>query len=194
MRISGGKARNRKLLTPKSTGKEYIRPTSDRVREALFSILGPKINGARVLDLYAGTGSFGLDALSRGANLVIFVDNRNQSLKLINHNLQNCFDHPQANIFRLNLEKPAAYTNLKSNPDLPDKYDIIFLDPPYGKKMAETTLTMIEKTGLLAAEGTVIAEERFNENLPEEVESLHLHMQRRYGETAIWIYRRVEER
>ena len=193
MRITGGKAKSRKLLAPKTKGKEQIRPTSDRVREALLSIIGNKMHGARVLDLYAGTGSFGLDALSRGAQLVVFIDKLNISLKLIQQNLQSCFDQVTASILRLDLEKQSSYNTLLNRTDLPDKYDIIFLDPPYEKKIAETTLTMIEKTGLLAPKGMIIAEERSNVTLPKTIKSLHLNQQRRYGETGIWIYKQTRE-
>jgi 16S rRNA (guanine966-N2)-methyltransferase len=188
LRITGGKARSRKLITPKTSGKDYIRPTSDRVREALFSILGNVIQNARVLDLFAGTGSFGLDALSRGAEHVVFVDDSSRSIKLIHQNLQNCFDQPKAEIIRLNLEKKASCNTLQNRLSDHDPFNIIFMDPPYEKKMAETTLTMVEKTGLVASEGIVIAEERWKENLSEQIGSLQLKVHRRYGDTAIWIY------
>lgn len=189
MRITGGKARSRKLITPKATGKDYIRPTSDRVREALFSILSEQVPGAKVLDLFAGTGSFGLDALSRGAELVVFVDEFPQALKLVQQNLHNCFDNFQAQILRLNLKNNTSYVALKNHFAKLALFDIVFLDPPYGKKMAESALTMIEKTGLVAAEGLVIAEERWNIDLPQQVGHLQLQIHRRYGETGIWIYK-----
>lgn len=193
MRITGGKARSRKLITPKATGKDYIRPTSDRVREALFSILGELIPDTRILDLFAGTGSFGLDALSRGAKQVVFVDEFNQSLKLVQQNLQHCFDQPSAEVIRLNLKKISSYTTLKNRFAEQTPFDIIFLDPPYEKKMAETALTMIEKTGLVATEGVVIAEERWKVALPQQIGSLQLHLNRRYGETGIWIYKQSRQ-
>ena len=189
MRITGGKARSRKLLTPKHSGKENIRPTSDRVREALFSILGNLLTDARVLDLYAGTGSFGLDALSRGAKHVVFVDELSLSLKLIQQNLHNCFEQPPAEVMRLNLEKTSSYTTLQDRFAKRKPFDLIFLDPPYEKKMAETTLTMIGKTGLVATDGVVIAEERWKVGLPDQIGSLQLQIHRRYGETGIWVYK-----
>ena len=189
MRITGGKARSRKLITPRATGKDYIRPTSDRVREALFSILGELVPDARVLDLFAGTGSFGLDALSRGAELVVFVDDFPRALKLVQQNLHNCFDNFNAQVLRLNLEKNTSYTALKNHFSGQTLFNIVFLDPPYEKKMAETTLTMIQKTGLVAPDGLVIAEERWKVNLPDQIGSLQLHLHRRYGETGIWIYK-----
>lgn len=190
MRITAGTARSRKLVTPKAAGKEYIRPTSDRVREALFSILGKSVHNARVLDLFAGTGSFGLDALSRGAAMAAFIDKYPQSLKLVKQNLSNCFDNPKAEMLRLDLEKASSYVALKSRLSKHMPFNIIFLDPPYEKKMAETALTMIEKTGLVAADGVIIAEERWKIPLPADIGSLQLHIHRRYGETGIWIYKK----
>lgn len=189
MRITGGKARSRKLITPAATGKDYIRPTSDRVREALFSILGELVPRAKVLDLFAGTGSFGLDAMSRGAELVVFVDESPQALKLVRQNLHNCFDDFRAETLRLNLEKNTSFTALKNHFADHTVFNIVFIDPPYEKKMAETALTMIEKTGLVAAEGLVIAEERWKVDLPQQAGTLQLHLHRRYGETGIWIYK-----
>lgn len=191
MRITGGEAKGRKLATPKATGRDHIRPTSDRVREALFSILGNAVNGSRVLDLYAGTGSFGLDALSRGAEQSVFVDCFSEPLQLIRRNLENWIDRKRSEVIRLDLTKASAYTSLKSRFADQPGFDIIFLDPPYGKKLAETSLTMIEKTGLVAAKGVVIAEERWKADLPGRIGTLHLRLHRRYGETGIWIYEPV---
>jgi len=189
LRITGGTARGRKLFSPSTKDKDNIRPTSDRVREALFSILGQAVVNATVLDLFAGTGSFGLDALSRGAEEVIFVDTFPRPLQIIQQNLQTCFDMSRAKVLRKNLRNESSYWNLRDHIAPRKQFDIIFLDPPYEKKLAETALTMIEKTGLVTAEGVVIAEERWKITLPEQIDSLHLHLHRRYGETGIWIYK-----
>lgn len=191
MRITGGTQRSRKLITPKPSGKDHIRPTSDRVREALFSILGEqRVRDARVLDLFAGTGSFGLDALSRGAEQVVFVDGFPQSLMLVKQNLHACFGNSRAQALRLDLGKSSSYESLKKQYAALAGFDVIFLDPPYEKKLAETALTMIEKTGLVAEDGVVIAEERWNVELPHQIGSLELQLNRRYGETRIWMYNR----
>lgn len=189
MRITGGTARNRRLKAPGPGKKNSIRPTSDRVREALFSILGNKVAGARILDLFSGTGSLGLEALSRGAASAIFVDSRPEALDFIRMNLQACFRDAEAKIIRLNLSKPSAYSSLIKKVSMDDGlFDIIFLDPPYEKKLAELTLTMVEKTGLLHPDGYVIAEERAKVSLPEQIGSISLLESRRYGDTGIWLY------
>jgi len=189
LRITGGTALNQKLKTPGSGKKENIRPTSDRVREALFSILGNTIADARVLDLFSGTGSLGIEALSRGASSVVFVDLHPLALELIRTNLRVCFRHADAEIIRLNLAKELAYSTLHRRLSGRTVFDLVFLDPPYEKKLAELTLSMVEKTGFPAQSGFVIAEERSSVSLPAEIGSLSLMQNRRYGETGIWIYR-----
>ena len=103
LRITGGTALNRKLKTPGQRKREVIRPTSDRVREALFNMLGDRVSGARILDLFSGTGSLGIEALSRGAAYAVFVDQHALSLDLIRTNLHTCFKHADVEIIRLGL-------------------------------------------------------------------------------------------
>ena len=106
MRITGGSARGRRLAAPGS-GRDVIRPTCDRVREALFNLLGPRPAGSRVLDLFAGTGALGIEALSRGAVFALFVDRSLTAGRLIETNLRACLAHPAAAFVRLNLATAA---------------------------------------------------------------------------------------
>ena len=188
MRITGGSARGRQLVTPKS-GSRVIRPTGDRVREALFNILAQDIPGSTVLDLYAGTGSFGLEALSRGAGAVFFIDQSKQALELIHTNVKNCFPTNEAVLLRADLSRGDSIGRLqkKFGPDL--LFDLIFLDPPYEKKLAETTLEMVEQSGILQRGGVTLVEERKTEQLPQQCGAFQLVDQRVYGETGIWFYR-----
>lgn len=188
MRITGGTALNRKLRTPGSGRSEYIRPTGDRVREAIFSMLGDIVAQARILDLFAGTGSLGLEALSRGASSAVFVDRHPHALELIRTNIRACFRRADVELVRLNLATDSAYRTLQKRISGSNIFDIIFLDPPYEKKLAEMALTMVDKTGLLAPGGYAVTEERSNVDLPEKIGSLHLHKKKCYGETGIWIY------
>ena len=187
MRISGGTAKGRKLCSPKGV-KDSIRPTSDRVREALFSILGERVMGARVLDLFAGTGSLGLESLSRGAASALFVDQSPQALELIRTNLHHCFATAQAELLRLDLGRSTGFTSLARRLAPGSQFDLVFLDPPYEKKLAELALTMVETNALVAPGGIVIAEERWKVVLPDMVGGLHIVLHRRYGETGIWLY------
>ena len=190
MRITGGTARGHNLFSPKS-GNRDIRPTSDRTREALFNILADKLSGSTILDLYAGTGSLGIEALSRGAKLAVFVDQSRQALELIHSNLSRCFPDPRGSLFQLNLARPDVIKRLKSK--LPPEllFDLVFLDPPYEKKLAQKTLQMVEKAGIVRSGGLVVIEERKDEQLPEQYGTLKLIDQRRYGETGLWLYRQV---
>lgn len=141
-----------------------------------------------MLDLFAGTGSLGLDALSRGAAGAVFVDQSPQALALIRANLVHCHAHLQGELFKIDLSKPAGYTALVRRLVPGTRFDLVFLDPPYEKKLAELALTMVETTGLLAPGGLAITEERWKVVLPEMVGGLRLDQHRRYGETGIWLY------
>ncbi|MCW5203696.1 16S rRNA (guanine(966)-N(2))-methyltransferase RsmD [Desulfobulbus sp. US1] len=188
MRITGGSAKGRHLIGPKA-GWRFIRPTGDRVREALFTLLGDEMVGSTVLDLYAGTGALGLEALSRGAETVVFVDQSRQALELIHSNLTNCFPTARASLQQLNLSQGDSLKRLIKK--MPDQllFDVVFLDPPYEKKLAEKTLAMVERRALLKDNGLVVAEERASEQLAEQYGTLTLASQRSYGETGIWLYR-----
>lgn len=188
MRITGGTARGRSLAGPKS-GCALIRPTSDRVREALFSIIAAEIPGSAVLDLYAGTGSFGLEALSRGAELAVFVDQAAQALELIHGNASRCMAGAQIALLRIDLARPDGITRLKNRLPPGLRFDLVFLDPPYERKLAEQTLAAVGQGVLLRAGGLLIAEERNTARLPEQCGSLRLADQRSYGETGLWFYR-----
>ncbi len=188
MRITGGKSRGCSLFSPKAQ-HNFIRPTSDRTREALFNIIADKTSGSTVLDLYAGTGALGLEALSRGARLAVFVDRSRKALELIQINLAHCLNKPQAALQQLNLSRDNALKKLQQQ--LPPKlqFSLVFLDPPYEKQLAKKTLQMVEKTEIILPGGLVIVEERKNVQLKEQYGSLHLVDQRQYGETGIWFFR-----
>ncbi len=195
MRIISGEARGRKLFSPTGHSKE-IRPTSDRAREALFSILGDRVIHARVLDLYSGTGAIGLEALSRGAKEVLFVDYHQTALELIKKNCAVCLQSMShttagaARIIKSDLQKgirlwPDNETAGKNQ----KQYDLIFLDPPYGKGLAEKTLLHIDVSALCTEHTLVIAEEANGITLPDSfANQLVLKNQRRYGDTRFWFY------
>jgi 16S rRNA (guanine966-N2)-methyltransferase len=204
LRIIGGTARGRRLQTPsKSTAKcsgYLIRPTADRAREALFSIIGQEIKDATVLDLYAGTGAFGLEALSRTAQRAVFVDNNPQAVKLIEKNIDLCGFSDRTLVLKRDLSK-GLYFLEKQLPEIRfsiifidppyGKRSIIFIDPPYGKRLSATMLHEIEKINLLSSDVLVVVEEDTLAELPSKVTELRLVDQRRYGDTGFWFYRRT---
>lgn len=190
MRITGGSAKGRHLIGPKA-GWRFLRPTGDRVREALFTVLGEEAAGGTILDLYAGTGALGLEALSRGAETAVFVDQSRQALELIHGNLTNCFPAAKASLQQLNLSREDSIERLKKKMPARLFFDIVFLDPPYEKKLAKKTLAMVERGDLLKENGLVVAEERASEQLAEQYGTLTLTSHRRYGETGLWLYRNI---
>jgi len=146
MRVISGIARGRKLKEPKG---DSIRPTSDRVKESIFNIVQFDIEGRRVLDLFAGTGQFGIEAISRGAMYVVFNDNNPEAVKLIKDNLNICSFSDQAAV-----QSRDAIRALEND----DKYDLIFIDPPYDTQLAARALDKIVEFDKLNINGIIICE------------------------------------
>jgi 16S rRNA (guanine(966)-N(2))-methyltransferase RsmD len=181
MRITGGQAKGRLLASLKGWN---IRPTSDRAREAIFSLVGQDVTGFRVLDLFAGTGCLGIEALSRGASRALFIDNSIQSIKLIKKNLVRCGYEPLGFVWKKDLTKGLP----RKHPLLKEKFHLIFLDPPYEKKMIPPLLGELSDRDLLASPSIAVAESFKTETLPEILGKLQMVRFRTYGETKISIY------
>jgi len=181
MRITGGQVRGRLLAGPKGLN---IRPTSDQVRGAIFSILGQDLSGMSVLDLFAGTGSLGLEALSRGALHSIFVDNSPQSIALIEKNLTFCGYQDSAVILRRDLRKGIQLANALDH----KLFDLVFLDPPYGKNFIPVLLKELLFRDLLSHKSRVVAESSKTERPPESLGNLKNIDTRLYGDTKITLY------
>jgi len=178
------------LQTPsKSTAKKSghrIRPTADRAREALFSIIGRTVENATVLDLYAGTGALGLEALSRSAERAAFVDKSPEAIQIINKNIELCGFSDRALVFKRDLSKGLSFLAKQ----LPGTFfSIVFVDPPYRKDLSAGMLQELAETDILCAEALVVIEEEASAELPAQVADLTLVDQRRYGETGFWFYR-----
>ncbi len=175
MRIIAGEFGGRHLRSPKDEG---IRPTIDRVREAVFSIIAPHVSGARVLDLFAGTGAFGLEALSRGAGQAVFVDQSRDALRIIRANIATC----GAEDLALVIGAPVR-TAVERLAGAGDSFDLIFMDPPYGKGHIERILPHL---GAVARpDALVIGEHHVKDTLPASLEGWSRTDQRRYGDTSI---------
>lgn len=184
MRITGGSAKGRKLTPPRSN---LIRPTCDRVREALFNIIGERIMGSRVLDLFAGTGAIGIECLSRGAASVLFVDQSFEAGRLIEANLRICIHRPNAAFVALNLATVSHLQTLRAYASA-QGFNLVIMDPPYQKNLAHRVLTMVEAADILAEDALIVVEEQRQVMLPEKFSRLTLLDQRRYGETGLWFY------
>jgi len=183
MRIIGGEYKSRSIAMPRGV---EMRPTQDKVREALFNILGD-IAGKKVLELFAGSGAFGIEAISRGAASVTFVDNNFCCIKTIKSNLESLgVPDSKYNIIKADaLKFPAKAANNH------EMYDIIFLDPPYYRDMAKKCLINIYYYDIVSPVGLVIVEHFKKDALSVELERLVFVDERRYGDTVITILRRT---
>jgi len=184
LRIIAGEHRGLRLTTPK--GKS-MRPTAERVREAIFNIIALDLTGLWVLDLFAGTGAMGLEALSRGAGYVVMVDQHPGAVKLINRNLAACGNPQHAKLFRLDLRR-----GLKGLIRRGYRFDLVFLDPPYGRGLSQRCLEQLGKGTLLNATATVVSEHATEDNLTSTYGCLQRQSMRSYGSTAVSFYLRGE--
>lgn len=180
MRIIGGAWRGRRLASVgKGDAGAHLRPTSDRVRESLFNVLmngyGEALAGGRVLDLFAGTGALGLEALSRGAATAVFVENGRVAQRILRENIALCHAGARAKL----VARDAARIGVADAPR-----DLVFLDPPYGKALGEAALDAALAGGWLADGTVVVWEEGGAVQVPD---ALSLHDERRYGDTTIRI-------
>ncbi len=186
MRIVSGSARGRKLFSPPDQVKS-IRPTADRAREALFSILGTRIIGSSVLDLFAGTGAFGCEALSRGAARAVFVDNSNLALDLIRKNLTLIPEGTvRSKVIKFDLGRGLAAPLLARLGDCP--FDLVFADAPYLTRLSTTVLSALDKHCNLLKDPLIIIEERKDFNPQDKLDNLHQTDFRRYGVSSFFFY------
>lgn len=180
MRVITGSARGRRLAAPE--GRD-VRPTADKVKEALFSIIQFEIQGRRVLDMFAGSGQLGIEALSRGAERAVFIDSNKKAVEIIKKNIEITGFKDKSTLINGN-----AVLEIKNTDEI---FDIIFLDPPYNQGLLQTVLPVAAKK--TAAGGIVICESAEKEELPEKVGKLVLTRIYKYGKTWIWIYRQGVE-
>ena len=177
MRIISGNLKGRKLASFKG---QYIRPTSDMVREAIFDVLFVGWEGKEVLDLFAGTGGLGIEALSRGARRVVFVENHPQALLVLEKNIKALSLVGNCDVVRLRVEEGMRFIKRRVW-----KFDVAFLDPPYGKALADSTLRLIAGSTILKENGVVVVEHHYKEALLDRYRRLQMSDQRRYGSTEV---------
>lgn len=177
MRVISGKARGRRLKAPKGLA---LRPTADRVKEALFNILPRDLSGYKVLDLYAGTGSLTVEALSRGASGALLIDSAGEARKVIQENLKSLELLDRVRIWQTPVARAIRQLSRQG-----EAFDLVFLDPPYEKGLVEATLRAIGKGGILKGTGLVVAEHSVREKVATSYGALRLNDQRRYGTIMI---------
>lgn len=178
MRVITGSARGRKLKTPQGLD---VRPTTDSVKEAIFNIIQFDVEGRRVLDLFAGTGQMGIEALSRGAKECVFVDNSRQSLNIVKENLKLC-----------NLQGTVLSTDAVSYLTRGEKFDLVFMDPPYDSDLYERCLEALHQFDILMDGGIIICESRRDRTLPGAILDAYSTKQYRYGKIKITVLRKQE--
>jgi len=184
LRVIGGTAARRKLKAPRSAA---VRPTTDRVKETLFNILGPQVIGATFLDLFAGSGSVGIEAASRGASQVTLVDQAAAALGCLRENLA-ALEIENAEVLRLRLPQGLRGSWLSGAP-----FDLLFIDPPYDSPLAEATLaTLAEEPGLTAVGCTVVVQHESRRQLPETIGAFQQFRRCVVGSTSLTFFRRAD--
>ena len=179
MRVVSGKARGVTLKTPDGMA---TRPTADRVKEAMFSIIQFDLPGATVLDLFAGTGQLGIEALSRDAKMAYFVDEREDACKLVRENLRRTHLENQAQVIR--SDYMAFLRNCRT------KFDIILLDPPYAEVFLENALKLITEIDILQSSGIIVTERPLGKALSWQFEGFDRSKDYKYGNTLVTLYRK----
>ena len=181
MRIIGGRAKGFPLSAPQGV---QTRPTADRVREAIFNVLAPHIAEARVLDLFAGTGALGLEALSRGAQEAVFIEQNKRTFAILQKNIIKTGFNAQCQTYLGDCRQMVA--------SLSGAFDIVFLDPPYNRGWLGMTIPALMKTGLLATYTVLVVETAAKNEEIFPAEGLILKKRSVYGDTAVLYYRQIK--
>lgn len=180
MRIIGGTYKRKGLS---SVPGMDTRPTSDRLRESIFNILSARVRDAVVLDLFAGTGALGLEALSRGARQGVFVDNQKKALSIIRKNIAACNLEPSTRVVSWDLARNASCIKGHTPP-----FDLVFMDPPYGLDLVPRTLQNLAIACCLAPDALIVCEHGAQDPVPDSVDAWVMSDQRRYGRTIVSFY------
>lgn len=185
MRVISGKAKGHTLKTAKGFN---TRPTADRVKESIFNIIQTKVYDSIVIDLFAGSGNLGIEALSRNANKAYFIDNNRNSIQSIRENLKKTSLINNSEIIQMDV-----LSGIIKLSEYKIKANIIFLDPPYSKELIKPTLEAIFFYNILQPDGIVIVEHNIKDKVPNNVHNLKRYRTNRYGDVAISFYRLEEE-
>ena len=180
MRVITGAARGRRLKTLEGND---VRPTTDRVKEAVFSIIQFEVQAAKVLDLFAGSGQMGIEALRRGAKLAVFVDQSRQSLEVVRENLKSTGLTAGSRV--VTMDYKSFLVGCK------DRFDIAFLDPPYHQGLLKEALSLV--AACMEPGGVILCEHQKGEELPETVVDFKLQKQYNYGKITVTAYRAVSD-
>ncbi|MDD9270240.1 16S rRNA (guanine(966)-N(2))-methyltransferase RsmD [Paenibacillus sp. GCM10023248] len=181
MRVISGTAKGRPL---KAVPGVSTRPTTDKVKEAIFSMIGPYFDGGQVLDLFAGTGGLGIEALSRGMDKAVFIDIEKKSIDTIQHNLQAAGLKDQAEIYRTDAARA-----LKALAKRDQQFQLVFLDPPYKMKVIADLIGAMEEYAIVGAETTIVVEHDAKDVQEDGIGQFRQQRRADYGDTAVTIYK-----
>ena len=185
LRVISGKARGLKLDTPKN---QDVRPTTDRVKESLFNMINSYIMDSNILDLFAGTGSLGIECLSRGAKNCVFVDKSKDSINIVRSNVKKARVENESTI--LNVDFKDAVKRLSTQNQ---KFDVIFMDPPYYENMFIECLKSIDEFNLLDEDGIIVVEHDTKDLFEESIGRLNKSREKKYGNTTLTFYKLEEQ-
>jgi 16S rRNA (guanine(966)-N(2))-methyltransferase RsmD len=180
MRVISGELKGRKLAAVPGTS---TRPTTDKVKESMFNIIGPYFDSGTVLDLFSGTGGLGIEALSRGMSKGVFVDKDFKALQVVKKNIETCRLQARTEVYRNDARKAIIQLSERG-----ETFDLVFLDPPYHLNLIPALLTELEQHGLLTESARVVAEHGSETELPEAVSRLTRWKLSAYGDTSVSFY------
>lgn len=180
MRVVAGTRKGHPLLAV--PGKD-TRPTVDKVKESIFNMIGPYFDGGVALDLYAGTGGLGIEALSRGMDCCIFVDSNGKAIQVIKENLKSTHLQEQAEVYRNDANRALSVLSKREI-----KFDLVLLDPPYARQTLESQIAIMDLHGLLSPRGMIVAEHDAKDVLADAIGNVKKVKEATYGITTITIY------
>ncbi|SER51374.1 16S rRNA (guanine(966)-N(2))-methyltransferase RsmD [Salisediminibacterium halotolerans] len=184
MRVISGERKGMRL---KSVAGQGTRPTSDRVREALFNMIGPYFNGGRILDLFSGSGALSIEALSRGIDEALLVEIDKSAIKTIRENIEQAQYKSKCTVYKTDAK--AALNKVGKNGE---QFDIVFLDPPYNADELPSLLDLIDSNNLLSERGWIVCEHEKGLDLPDRAVTFARKRTQNYGNTSVTIFRRIE--
>ena len=183
MRIISGNRRGKKLYA--FDGRQ-IRPTTDRMREAIFNILSPLVREAVVLDLFAGTGAFGLEAISRGACSALFIDNHPDAIRLLNKNISACRMVEETRVVKWDIAR-----DLNCLKDVQPGFNLVFLDPPYSRDLVRPALLHLHESNAVQTDARIVIEHSIDEPLPHDLDGFSMEDRRKYGKSLVSFFKYV---
>lgn len=180
MRVIAGEHKGRRLAAVPGKG---TRPTTDKVKESIFNMIGPYFDGGWALDLYAGTGGLGIEALSRGVERAVFVERDAKAFSVVKQNLATCRLEQQADLYRMDADRAIRTLATRKQ-----AFDLVFLDPPYAQQKIADEVLQLQELNLLADGAWIVAEHDVGVKLPEEIGDCVQDRASTYGDTAVTLY------